>query len=120
MTSPTSSLPAAALRQPPLAAPGAGFNRNHQHQSQHKLAVKFCLQGGVHAAASELSSTAGVALQQAHDGGVALGSLDELLQRQLSYKTKHNKREKPHLKHSLIHPDEVRPAELGSVMVEHE
>lgn len=76
---PPSSCPPPA----PLAAPGAGFNRNHQHQSQHKLAIKFALQGGVHAAASELSSTAGVALQQAHDGGVALRSLDELLQRQL-------------------------------------
>lgn len=42
------------------------------------------LTGYVGASALELSGAAGVALQQADDGGVALGSLDELLQRQLA------------------------------------
>ena len=35
----------------------------------------------------ELSCAAGVALQQADDGGVALSSFDELLQRQFTYNT---------------------------------
>lgn len=42
------------------------------------------LTGYAGASGLELSSTAGVALQQANDGGVALSSFDELLQRQLA------------------------------------
>lgn len=41
------------------------------------------LTGRVDASGLELSSTAGVALQQADDRGVALCSFNELLQRQL-------------------------------------
>lgn len=44
---------------------------------------------------SELGGAAGVALQQPHDGGVALGAFDELLQGQFAWKgeggVKHNK-----------------------------
>lgn len=44
----------------------------------------WVLQVCVDASGLELSSTAGVALQQSDDGGVTLGSFDELLQRQLA------------------------------------
>lgn len=46
--------------------------------------LKVSLTGCVDASGLELSGTAGVALQQADDGGVALRSFDELLQRQLT------------------------------------
>lgn len=45
------------------------------------------LTGYVGASGLELSSAAGVALQQADDGGVTLSSFDELLQRQLAWNT---------------------------------
>lgn len=35
---------------------------------------------------SELGGAAGIALQQPHDGGVALGAFDELLQGQFAWK----------------------------------
>lgn len=50
---------------------------------QEKL-LNVRLTGYVDASGLELSSTAGVALQQADDGGVALSAFDELLQRQLA------------------------------------
>lgn len=46
--------------------------------------LSVSLTGCVDASGLELSSAAGVALQQADDGGVALRPFDELLQRQLS------------------------------------
>ncbi len=49
--------------------------------------LNVSLTGCVDASGLELSSTAGVALQQADDGGVTLRSFDELLQRQLTYNT---------------------------------
>lgn len=46
--------------------------------------LNVSLTGCVDASYLELSSTAGVTLQQADDGGVALRSFDKLLQRQLT------------------------------------
>lgn len=46
--------------------------------------LNVSLTGWVDASGLELSSAAGVTLQQADNGGVALCSFDELLQRQLT------------------------------------
>ncbi len=68
------------------------------------------LTGCVDASGLELSSTAGVALQQADDGGVTLRSFDELLQRQLTYNTDNTSTELCSLPFLFLHTAENKKA----------
>lgn len=58
------------------------------HSCLQKATQALGLTDFVEASGLELSGTAGVTLQQADDGGVTLGSFDELLQGQLTWKTR--------------------------------